>query len=117
MPGVISNIYKKSPTMVENIHDGEGVVKVANVFDNFATNMQFFHYTVVPPGASIGNHTHGNDEEYYCILDGKGEMTLDGETYNVCAGDIIRNEPFGEHGLRNTSQEDLRILVFEVKNI
>jgi len=113
---MIKNFYKTPATLIKNIHDGEGVVRVSDVFENFATPVQFFHYTVLPPGTSIGTHEHGNDEEFYVVLAGTGEMKLGGENHQVIAGDVIKNPPYGTHGLRNTSDtDDLQILVFEVK--
>jgi quercetin dioxygenase-like cupin family protein len=113
---MIKNFYDVKPDLVGNIHDGEGIVKVANIFETFSTKMQFLHYTILPPGTTIGAHRHGSDEEFYIILEGTGEMELDGEKFPVTAGHVIRNEPFGSHGLKNLSdQNDLRILVFEVK--
>jgi len=113
---MIKNFYAVTPDLVENIHDGEGVVKVSTVFDTFTTKMQFLHYTVLPPGTSIGVHKHGNDEEFYIVLEGAGEMELDGVKHPVSPGDVIMNAPLGSHGLRNVSDtDDLRILVFEVK--
>jgi len=113
---MIRNFYNVQPDLVENIHDGEGVVKVATIFDKFTTKMQFFHYTVLPPGTSIGSHKHENDEEFYVILEGSGEMEVDGKKQPVSAGDVVMNEPFGTHGLKNTSEnEELKIMVFEVR--
>ena len=113
---MITNFYKLKPTPVENIHDGVGVVNVTTIMDKFDTKMQFMHYTVLTPGSTIGVHKHGNDEEFYIILEGAGEMELDGEKHLVTAGDVIKNKPGGTHGLVNTSDtDDLKILVFEVK--
>lgn len=79
--------------------------------------MEFFHYTVLPPGTSIGLHTHKNDEEFYVVLEGEGEMEVNGVKEMVTAGSVIMNEPFGSHALRNVSEtEALRLLVFEVKS-
>ncbi|MCL1786837.1 MAG: cupin domain-containing protein, partial [Defluviitaleaceae bacterium] len=105
---MIKNIYSIAPDLVENIHDGEGTARVSLVADQFATNMQFLHYTVLPPAATIGSHQHGNNEELYIVLEGQGEMELDGVTHPVKKGDVIINKPYGAHGLRNTSDtEDL----------
>ena len=113
---MIKNFYQMEPAMIENCHDGKGTIKCVEVFKQFATQMQFFHYTVLPPGTTIGSHKHGADEEFYVILEGVGEMEVDGTKQPVSAGDVIINKPFGTHGLCNTSDtEDLRILVFEVK--
>jgi len=114
---MIKNFYEIEPRLQTNCHGGEGTIKIANIIEKFATPMQFFHYTTLPPGTSIGLHKHGNDEEFYVVLSGEGEMEVDGEKQNVTAGAVIMNKPFGTHGLRNTSAtDDLNILVFEVKN-
>ena len=113
---MIKNFYQAEPNLVENCHDGVGTIKSVELFDKFTTKMQFLHYTVLPPGTSIGAHKHEDDEEFYIILEGTGEMEVGGAKHNVVAGDVILNEPFGTHGLRNTSDKDeLKILVFEVK--
>ena len=113
---MIKNFLEAVPT-IENCHDGIGKIKVADLFESFDTSMQFFHYTVLPIGTSIGLHKHGNDEEFYVILEGDGEMELDDTLHIVKTGDIIKNRPFGSHSLKNISESnELRILVFEVKN-
>ena len=99
-------------------HDGEGMIKFVNLFnkEEFNSALQFIHYAVLPPKTSIGLHTHGDDEEVYIILEGTGVMEVDGEKANVGKGDTIINKPFGTHALYNTSESELKILVFEVKN-
>lgn len=96
-------------------HEGEGVLKHVEVFsgEEFDTNIRFFNYTILPPGTTIGNHEHGNDEEVYIVLEGEGMFYLDGTEYPVKAGSVMKNNPFGTHGLRNTGDCDLKLLVFE----
>lgn len=73
--------------------------------------LNFLHDNVLAPGVSIGNHRHDADEEYYYILAGHGTMTLDGVQFPVGPGDVTAVYPGGEHGLENTSKEDMRIIV------
>src|SRR5258705_9934340 len=42
-------------------------------------------YVVVPPGASIGRHTHERTEEIYYILSGRATMDMDGNPREVAA--------------------------------
>ncbi|MCL2363430.1 MAG: cupin domain-containing protein [Defluviitaleaceae bacterium] len=112
---MIRNFLTATPTDVPNCHDGEGTIQVVEIFDQFATAMPYFHYTVLPPGTSVGLHQHGNDEEFYVILEGNGIMTDEGQDKPVTAGDVIKNPPYGEHALVNISAtEPLKMLVFEV---
>jgi uncharacterized cupin superfamily protein len=95
-------------------HDGAGVLDFTVVLgddDLKGRHLKFIHDDVLAPGVSIGVHTHTDDEETYYILEGEGTMTLDNETFAVRAGDIAAVFPGGRHGLANTSDADLRIIV------
>ena len=113
------NIFETEPTY-DRCHDGEGIVRMASVYSkeagDFETGIQFLHYTVLPPDTSIGLHKHGDDEEFYIVLEGEGEMETDGIKKPVVKGDAILNKPFSVHGIKNTSDsEELKLLVFEIK--
>jgi len=97
-------------------HDGKGSVDWTEVLNYRQPDrlLRYIHDDTIPPGASIGNHHHEADEEYYYIISGKGEMTLDGETHAVSAGDITAVFPGGSHALMNTGQCDLRVLVINL---
>ena len=68
--------------------------------------------TIIPPGASIGSHAHGNEEEIYFVMSGEGIADLDGEQQRVKKGDVLYNVPGGTHGLMNDQPEDLVIFAF-----
>jgi hypothetical protein len=38
-------------------------------------------------------------------------MHIDGRRFRVASGGVVGNQPFGEHGLANDSQEDLHVVV------
>ena len=97
-------------------HGGTGLIETQRVLDGPpATACDFVDLTIVLPGSTIGLHTHGlDDEEFYVIISGSGEMHLDGRAFPVGRGDVIRNRPGGTHGLRNTGPEDIRLVVIQV---
>ena len=102
-----------------NCHDGEGEIKIREIFhrSEFKTGFSFVHHTVLPPQTSIGIHQHGDDEEFYAVLNGEGEMLIDGKTKQVKKGDVILNEPYGIHALKNVSKDlELELLVFCATN-
>lgn len=101
----------------EAIHDGVGKAAHATVFsgNDFKTGIGFLNHTILAAGSSIGQHTHGDDEEIYMVLEGNGKMTVNGEIRDVVPGDIIVNPPFGNHGLENGPDGDMRLLVWEVR--
>ena len=99
-------------------HGGDGRIRFARIADAAALTggCNFIDYAELPPGTSIGRHRHaGDEEEFYLVLEGAGSMWRDGESFEVRAGDLIRNAPGGEHGLRNTGDVPLRLFVFELR--
>jgi oxalate decarboxylase/phosphoglucose isomerase-like protein (cupin superfamily) len=98
-------------------HGGEGEIGVARLFrrTEFRAPISFVDYAVLPPGTSIGEHRHGENEEIYLVLDGEGEMTLDESRFPVGPGAVVLNRAGGLHGLRNTGAVDLKIFVVEVR--
>jgi mannose-6-phosphate isomerase-like protein (cupin superfamily) len=98
-------------------HDGEGDIFFRRIAtqSELAGGCNFIDFAEVPPGRSIGRHRHARDEEeYYLILRGEGEMWKDGECFPVKAGDLVRNSPGGAHGLRNVGAHTLNVFVFEL---
>ncbi len=98
-------------------HGGEGLIGFARVLDRerLGGSCNFIDLAELPPGTSIGPHTHeASEEEFYLVLTGTGEMCRNGELFEVRAGDLIRNPPGGTHSLRNTGASPLRIFVFEL---
>jgi mannose-6-phosphate isomerase-like protein (cupin superfamily) len=98
-------------------HGGKGEILFHRVFPGaaFQGPVNFVDYAVLPPGTSIGIHTHGKDEEIYLVLEGEGVMHLDGKEFPVRPGHVILNGPGGTHGLENTGDEVLKLYVIEVR--
>ena len=71
-------------------------------------------YVVVPPGASIGRHTHERTEEIYYILSGRASMDIDDTSREVVAGELITTPLGASHALANASEQFLTIFVLEV---
>jgi quercetin dioxygenase-like cupin family protein len=99
----------------EHDHGGLGTILAHRVFTRGpgGPGAEFIDLAVLPPGTSIGRHRHGADHETYVVLAGDGLMYRDGEEFRVGPGDIVVNNPHGEHGLVNDRDADLHLLVFE----
>ena len=61
------------------------------------------------PGQATERHYHGETEEIYVVLDGKGEMEVDGERRPVGPGDAILIPAGAWHQIRAADAE-LRFL-------
>src|SRR6266567_1578725 len=71
-------------------------------------------YVVVPPGASIGRHTHERTEEIYYLLSGHASMDIDGSSQEVFTRDLITTPLGASHGIVNASEQFLTVFVMEV---
>jgi mannose-6-phosphate isomerase-like protein (cupin superfamily) len=97
-------------------HDGGAPILFNRVADARGGASNWIDLVVVPPGADIGRHTHGeDDEETYIILAGRGRMTLDGEEFEVGPGHVVVNRPGGTHSLANTGEDEIRLVVVDVR--
>lgn len=106
------------PMTSERSHEGTGNISACRFAEQSVLSgaCNFLDYAEVPPGTSIGRHRHHEEEEeFYLVLSGEGEMWRDGETFTVKAGDFVRNAPGGAHGLRNVGVEPVRLFVFELR--
>ena len=107
--------YLSADYNLEEVHGGSGLCRNARVFsdEEIPSQVRFIYYTVMPPKASFGRHRHGNDNEFYIVLEGTGVYTENGVDVPVRAGDIMMNAALAEHGIVNTGETDMRLLVFE----
>lgn len=64
----------------------------------------------VPPHVVLAPGSHENEEAYY-ILRGEGTMTLASEKVQVRAGTFVHLPPWCEHGIENTGDETIEILI------
>jgi len=75
--------------------------------------IKYIHSDIIPPGSSFGYHQHDAppEEEWYICISGHGVMTLDGKDYDMGPGDISVCYGNGFHALKNTGNEDIRLVV------
>jgi mannose-6-phosphate isomerase-like protein (cupin superfamily) len=91
-------------------HSGGGRTTAYSFFKKAPGLKLVFRKRAMHPGAAIGYHLQAEDEIYY-ILSGRGSMTIDGKTFDVVAGDAILTRTGSSHGLRQTGNEDLVLMI------
>ena len=64
----------------------------------------------LPAGGSTQRHYHARTEEIYVVLDGSGEMEVDGDRQPVVVGDAILIPPGAWHEIRAGADAELRFL-------
>jgi mannose-6-phosphate isomerase-like protein (cupin superfamily) len=91
-------------------HKGGGRTIGYSFFNDVPNLRLVFRKRALKPGSSIGYHEQREDEIYY-VLSGRGEMTIDGKSFEVRAGDAILTRPGSSHGLKQTGTDDLVIMI------
>ncbi|MEI6499587.1 MAG: cupin domain-containing protein [Armatimonadota bacterium] len=111
----LRNIYEM-PSKENQVRGGDGTCNEAAAFtrDELKTKLLGIGMTTLHPGSSVGVHPHEDNEEVYLILSGQGIATIDGREQRVRPGDVMVNHPGCSHGLKNDSDEELRIFAFAV---
>ena len=64
------------------------------------------------PGQEHALHGHADQDKVYHVLEGKGLFLLDGRDIEMGAGTMLVAPAGVPHGVRNTSDERLTVLVF-----
>jgi mannose-6-phosphate isomerase-like protein (cupin superfamily) len=62
------------------------------------------------PGGATRRHYHARTEEIYAVLEGSGEMEVDGDRCSVAPGDAILIPPGAWHEIRADGAGELRFL-------
>ncbi|HZS08316.1 MAG TPA: cupin domain-containing protein [Blastocatellia bacterium] len=91
-------------------HKGGGRSTAYSFFDKAPGYHFAFRKRVLHPGAAIGYHPQKEDEVYY-VLSGAGVMQMNGKEFQVRAGDAILTRPGSSHGLKQTGQDDLVLII------
>jgi mannose-6-phosphate isomerase-like protein (cupin superfamily) len=102
---------------MSNCHGGRGRLLCIELMADYAKQgkgIKFVHDDYLDPGATIGEHTHKDDEEIYIILDGEGEMLIDGQPHPVGPGDMCYTKPGHSHALHNGTKRPMRLIVVGV---
>src|SRR5215471_11101523 len=78
----------------------------------FDSKSYFFDVYCLKPGQDQRVHTHSESDKIYYVLRGKGRFHIAGDEQELDVGQTVVARPNQAHGVRNTSSEDLVLLVF-----
>jgi mannose-6-phosphate isomerase-like protein (cupin superfamily) len=79
--------------------------------DVFLTNWAYVDHLLIPPGASEGQHYHKGVEEIYYVLNGDGQVKVNGETADIHKGDGVPIRFNEAHSLVNNGSGDLELMI------
>ena len=89
--------------------DGSTIRELLGLLADPVENQSLAEATV-PPGGETQRHYHRDAEEIYYVIEGEGDMELDGERAPVSPGDAVLIPPGAWHQVRSTGVGELRFL-------
>jgi mannose-6-phosphate isomerase-like protein (cupin superfamily) len=92
-PGSVEPFTTKDGSTIHELHHSE---------------LQSLAQATLEPGQTTRRHYHGQSEEIYVVVEGAGEMELDGELRTLGPGDAVLIPPGAWHEIR--AVERLRFL-------
>ena len=101
----------------EHMRDGEGTVIVQQAFacDEMTSKTRLCAKLTLVKGASIGIHTHADEDEIYYILSGKGIVDDTVTKTEVGPGDAVLTGNGESHSIANPFEETLELLAVVIK--
>ena len=82
----------------------------------FETKNFFCDVYCLEPGQEQKVHAHKDEDKLYLVLDGRGTFIVDEEAQELGEGQVIFAPAGSNHGVKNTSQAGLKLLVFMTPN-
>ena len=95
-----------------NLKGGKDTVKIVNILEKEEMNGlgRLFAVSIIPPGGSIGLHTHEGDFETYYILKGRARVNDNGNVAELGPGDMTQCNDGQFHSIENIGDADLEYL-------
>jgi mannose-6-phosphate isomerase-like protein (cupin superfamily) len=93
-----------------NLKGGRDTVRIINIAEELFGAGRLFGISIIPPGGSIGRHTHEGDFETYYILKGSARVNDNGVFYDLGPGDMTQCKDGDFHSIENTGAVDLEYL-------
>ena len=117
---MIRKANQRKITQNTNMRGGTGTVTILAALETDKGELhqkgRLFSTVTVPPGASIGLHTHEGEMEAYLIVSGQGIYDDNGTEATVNPGDVTYTAPGQSHSITNTGDGDLvlvALILFE----
>lgn len=81
--------------------------------ESLANGHKLAAVAVINPGMEIHPPHEHSDEEYLMVIEGSGTWDVRGKTVEAHSGDILYARPGEMHGVRNTGDTPLKLLIFK----
>ena len=98
----------------QNMRGGTGTVRIEHYWKkgDLLAKTRLCAKLILEPGASIGPHSHDQEEEVYIVLRGRGRVTDAGSAVEIGPGDSVLTGNGASHAVENSGAEPLEMVAF-----
>jgi len=109
---MIRSMSEMESEVRSRLHGGQGDVRIRHIFtpEELKGHCRMFAVITLEPGASIGLHTHGEEEEIYTMLSGRAVVTDAGISREIGPGDAVLTGNGASHSIHNNSTSPVEFL-------
>lgn len=109
---MIKKASEMSITLEPHLKGGRDTTRVINILekDEMHGTGRLFGVSIIPPGGSIGQHTHSGDFETYYILKGVAKVNDNGHEEILGPGDMTHCKDGDFHAIENVGDCDLEYI-------
>lgn len=105
---MIKNVHEVVPDIAEGVRSGKGTVMAHKLLDFYpGSAIKSVGVVRLEPGASIGEHSHEGDEDFYYCLSGCGVVVDNGVEHPFLPGTLQITRSGECQALRNTGETEL----------
>ncbi|KQR50524.1 cupin domain-containing protein [Brevundimonas sp. Leaf168] len=111
-PMGVGLVIHEADTMVRQPppHNGMGMSTAYRISGMAPNRSMEFRKRIMHPGSSIGLHVIAHDEVYH-VVSGEGDVTTDGVTTRMKAGDTAYLYDGGNVGIQQMGEDDLVLII------
>lgn len=108
---MIQNVHKIVPEVAEGVRDGIGTVSAHKLLDLYpGSAIKSVGLVRLEPGATIGEHSHQDDEDFYYCISGTGVVVDNGVEHAFTPGTLQITRSGESQAIRNTGETELVFL-------
>lgn len=115
---MIKKVHEIVPEIAEGVRGGSGTVSAHKLLDFFpGSAIKSVGVVRLEPGASIGDHSHEGDEDFYYCLSGSGMVIDNGVEKAFTPGTLQITRSGESQALHNTGETELVFLAALVATV
>jgi mannose-6-phosphate isomerase-like protein (cupin superfamily) len=108
---MVTNVHEVTPEVAENVRDGIGTVSAHKLIDLFpGSSIKSVGVVRLEPGASVGDHSHQSEEDFYYCISGTGIVVDNGVEHPFTPGTLQITRSGESQAIRNTGETELVFL-------